>query len=122
MAELDRRAFLKLFAASSGCYAFSAASSPFVSALASTNAEAGIYHFPQGLASGDPQSDAVMLWTRVVPVTHITELYDKPIKLHVQVSEDEDFTTLLIERSVFANPIDDHTVRIYVAGLKPDTR
>tara|TARA_R110000824_G_scaffold155226_1_gene327557 strand:+ start:112444 stop:114558 length:2115 start_codon:yes stop_codon:yes gene_type:complete len=122
MVDLDRRAFLKLFAASSGCYAFSAASVPFISALACADTATGIYHFPQGLASGDPQSDAIILWTRVAPVSHTTESHDEPINIHVQVSETEDFATLLIERSIRASPVNDHTVRIYIADLKPDTR
>lgn len=120
--SLNRRAFLRLFAASAGCFAFSAAPVPFVSSLARAAIVAGTYHFPQGLASGDPQTDAVMLWTRVAPVGKTVEPHDEPIYLDVQVSESEDFATLLIERNVRADPVNDHTVRIYLTGLKPDTR
>lgn len=122
MNQINRREFLKLFAATAGCFAFSASPVPFVSRLARAAAEApGVHHFPQGLGSGDPQPDAVMLWTRVAPVAKTVEPHDQPIYLDVQVSDTEDFATLLVERNVRADPASDHTIRIYLTGLKPDT-
>ena len=125
MAGLDRREFLKLFAATAGCYAVSASPAPFVSALNRASAAAGLYHFPQGLASGDPQPDAVMLWTRVAPLIGGSDeppaSFDKPIDLVLQVSEDETFTTLIAERMLRADPKNDHTVRIFLRELQPDT-
>ena len=124
MSGIDRREFLKVFAASAGCFALSAAPVPFTSNMAQAATPAGAYHFPQGLASGDPQTDSVMLWTRVVPVkvdadaaaVPVTEIID----LVVQVAEDEDFSRLVVERDVKAGPASDHTVRVLVDGLHPD--
>lgn len=121
MSDLDRRAFMKLFAASSGCFAFSAAPLPFIATQARSEDRSGLYHFPQGLASGDPQPDAVLLWTRVTPVGNTTQAHDTPIELQVQLSTSEDFSTLLVERAVTAHPKDDHTIRILVSDLMPDT-
>ncbi len=118
MSRFDRREFLKLFAATAGCFAVGASPIPFVSRLSRAAAVEGVYHFPQGLASGDPQPDAVMLWTRVVPVNGAAKV---AIDLHVQVAEDEAFTKLVVERALHALPEADHTVRLLVNGLKPDT-
>jgi alkaline phosphatase D len=123
MSGLDRREFLKLFAATAGCFALTASPTPFLSGLRPANAATGLYNFPQGLASGDPQPDAVMLWTRVAPVAdNPTAASAKDaIDLIVQVSEDEAFTTLILERPLRAEASTDHTVRILLRGLRSDT-
>ena len=44
--------------------------------------------FPQGVASGDPRSDSVMLWTRRPPV-------DRPVdRLMIEVARDVDFNDI----------------------------
>jgi alkaline phosphatase D len=73
--------------------------------------------FPQGVASGDPQSDGIMLWTRAVPTT----VSDTPVHLLLQLSTDNDFSTLLLQEAVQTNSDSDYTVRTYVDGLAPDT-
>lgn len=118
--SFSRRAFLKLFAATAGCFAFSASSVPFISGFARADVAGGPYHFPQGLASGDPQPDAVMLWTRVEAVDLPTG-NDQPIELVLLVSETEDFSTVVVQQTLMADPASDHTVRIYLTGLKPDS-
>ncbi|WP_422561416.1 alkaline phosphatase D family protein [Parvibaculum sedimenti] len=118
MTGFDRREFLRLFAATAGCFAVSAAPLPFASVLNRAAADTGLYHFPQGLASGDPQPHAVMLWTRVERVDGAPS---DAIDLYVQVAEDEAFTKLIVERAVRALPETDHTVRVLVNELRPDT-
>lgn len=73
--------------------------------------------FPQGVASGDPQPDGVMLWTRAVPRDEITSA-----TLQVQVSLDEQFTQLVLQDEVTTNAEQDYTLRVFVDGLKPGTR
>lgn len=119
MSGFDRREFLKLFAATAGCFAITASPFPFASRLARAHAAPGLYHFPQGLASGDPQPDAVMLWTRVEALAGPEA--GAPIDLYVQVAEDEAFSRLVVERAVRAMPETDHTVRVLAGGLKPDS-
>ena len=71
--------------------------------------------FPQGLASGDPGSDSVMLWTRVQsPDT-------KPLSVEYEVALDERFTEVIASGSVIAEPDWDYTVRLRVEGLSPYT-
>lgn len=125
MSGMDRREFLKLFAATAGCFALAASPVPFLSGLRPASAAPGLYYFPQGLASGDPQPDAVMLWTRAAPLaggsSEPAPSAEAPIDVVVQVSETEDFGTLVVERLLRAEPATDHTVRVLLRGLKPDT-
>lgn len=123
--RLSRRDFLKLFGAAAGCYALTASPIPFFARLNEAQAAPGQFHFPQGLASADPQPDAVLLWTRVARVPGNTDPVAQPfngaIDLYVQVSQDEDFKDVILERAVRAPEETDHTVRLLVDGLQPDT-
>jgi len=73
-----------------------------------------VYEFPQGVASGDPQPDAVTLWTRVV---HKTEGVI-PIKLSVVMSKDKDFSEIILSDTISASPEWDNTIRFYANGLQ----
>jgi alkaline phosphatase D len=75
-------------------------------------------NFPQGVASGDPQPQSIMLWTRAVPATPT----DEPVSLLLQVSSDSGFSSLLLQRQVKTNANADYTVRTYIRGLTPDTQ
>ncbi|HEX7114176.1 MAG TPA: alkaline phosphatase D family protein [Steroidobacter sp.] len=71
-------------------------------------------YFKQGVASGDPAPDSVLLWTRysapeAPPVVHLT----------VQVAEDAAFERVLATASTRAVAESDHTCRVLVANLKP---
>src|SRR5689334_3271434 len=46
--------------------------------------------YPEGVASGDPHSDSVLLWTRRPPVDG-----DTATRLTVEVAEDEQFTRVV---------------------------
>ena len=119
--SLDRREFLKLFGATAGCFAVHAAATPFLPALGTARAAAGAFHFPQGLASGDPQPDAVMLWTRAEALDPGAALPSGDIDLYVQVAADSSFERVVAEQAVRASVASDHTVRVFVQGLAPDT-
>ena len=124
-AGVSRREFLRLFGVAAGCYALTASPIPFISRLNEAKAAPGQFHFPQGLASGDPQPDAVLLWTRVerIPGNHdpVAQPLGGAIDLYVQVAKDENFNELVLERAVRAPEESDHTVRLLVNGLQPDT-
>lgn len=87
-------------------------------AFASLPAQSAPLVFPQGLASGDPQPDGIMLWTRAVPTTADTAT----VNLLVQLSTDADFTTVLLQARVNTDESSDYTVRSYINGLNPDTQ
>lgn len=73
--------------------------------------------FAQGVASGDPRPNAVMLWTRATPMADS----GKPVSLLLQVSRKEDFSALDIQAPLTTDATSDYTVRTYVEGLQPDT-
>jgi alkaline phosphatase D len=67
--------------------------------------------YPEGVASGDPFAESVILWTRH-PSSGIA-------RLTVEVAEDEAFTRVIAHSSVTARPELDWTCRVLVGGLKP---
>ena len=72
--------------------------------------------FPQGVASGDPQPDAVLLWSRVEPLED--EVNPEVV---VQVARSPEFGNLVLEETLTASPDSDHTLRVLVRDLQPDT-
>ena len=72
--------------------------------------------FPQGVASGDPQPGAVLLWSRVEPLEG--EVNPEVV---VQVARSAEFGNLVLEETLIASPDSDHTLRILVRDLEPDT-
>lgn len=69
--------------------------------------------FPQGVASGDPASDSVILWTRRPPATQAAE------KLTLEVAEDSAFHRVIAKSVTQISGDADWTCRVLVAGLKP---
>ncbi|WP_432262352.1 alkaline phosphatase D family protein [Cupriavidus sp. TMH.W2] len=114
--SLDRRTFLKL----SGYFTVSAAGTLMgacgggeeqraVSAM-----PAGTYSYPQGIGSGDPRADSVVLWTRVAGGSSGAD-----VSVRVQLSERADFAQLLMDVPVVVSQSFDSTVRHKVVGLQP---
>jgi alkaline phosphatase D len=69
--------------------------------------------FPEGVASGDPDSTSVLLWTR-----YLTDS-DRPAVLNVEVAEDDKFTRVVATTAAPASPASDWTCRVLAGGLKP---
>lgn len=127
MLDLTRRRFLSISTASVA--ACGAAESPVVvldSAAEDTGepysaALDGPYQasdvFPAGVASGDPTSDAVILWTRLSPT-----LDDGAgVSVTVEVARDRAFTEVVWAGEATAEVGSDHTVAFDVKGLDPGT-
>lgn len=74
------------------------------------------FSFPQGVASGDPKPDSIVLWTRVE-----RSRGSGPVSVRVQVSERQDFATLLVDDVRSASADWDYTLRNKVTGLRPAT-
>lgn len=74
--------------------------------------------FPQGLASGDPRSDRVLLWTRIDP-KGAGRSSSESIDVSFVLAEDEALTKILGRGTVSASPDADHTVRVVPTGLAP---
>jgi alkaline phosphatase D len=115
---MQRREFLKragCFAVSAGVLPWLGCSSDDASAKPQTTTNAG-YTFPQGVASGDPQPDSIMLWTRVTADDPKTT-----IALLLEISKTDDFATLVVSKMLSAGPASDHTVRVFVDTLDSDS-
>jgi alkaline phosphatase D len=74
--------------------------------------------YPQGVASGDPAPDSVLLWTRRQPAA------DDPrtsYLLTVEVAKDAAFDKVLVRGQAEVTADTDWTCRFMAAGLKPAT-
>lgn len=69
--------------------------------------------FTHNVASGEPQANSVLLWTRFVA--------DAETKLEWQVSKSQDFTRPVSEGSVMASPNRDWCAKAIANGLEPET-
>ncbi|MBB5933500.1 alkaline phosphatase D family protein [Streptomyces zagrosensis] len=79
--------------------------------------------FLHGVASGDPLPDGVLLWTRVTPSPDAVPGSGRGPAVEVtwEVSEAEDFATVVAHGRVKATVDADHTVKADVRGLRPGT-
>src|SRR5580704_9856768 len=69
--------------------------------------------FPEGVASGDPQPDSVLLWTRR-PLDTGTDS-----RLIVEVAEDDTFKQVIGSAAAVVAAASDWTCRVLVGNLKP---
>jgi alkaline phosphatase D len=79
------------------------------------------YPFKLGVASGDPESDGVVIWTRLAPdPIHGGGMPAEDVRVRWQVATDEGMTKVV--RKGVANASKDwgHSVHVEVQGLKPD--
>lgn len=79
-------------------------------------AQAAARGFTHSVASGEPGPDTMLLWTRYVPADR------GAVKLRAQLSATEDFARIVAEGEQITGPWRDHTAKITVDGLSPDTR
>jgi len=71
--------------------------------------------FLHGVASGDPASDSVVLWTRATPDTA------GPVTLTWQISTTPEFTAPLRSGTFETDVSRDYTVKVIPSGLQPGT-
>ncbi len=72
--------------------------------------------YPEGVASGDPDTHSVLLWTRHLPPAPAT---NAPQTLTVEVAEDEAFKRVIATAPAPISEASDWTCRVLVGGLKP---
>jgi len=79
------------------------------------------YPFTLGVASGDPDAEGFVLWTRLAPSPlEGGGMPAVPVKVQWRVCEDEAMTKVVAKGEAVATPHLAHSVHVTVAGLKPD--
>ena len=78
-----------------------------------------VVKFIHGVASGDPSSDSVILWTRITP-----DLKEDGLIVPVvwEVSKESNFDTMIASGINLASLESDFTVKVDVQNLAPPTR
>lgn len=109
MSSISRREFTKIAVA---CGATAAWSHLFATPSRMTWRERRDL-FPEGVASGDPDSESVLLWTRY-PQEH-----DKAVVLQAEIAEDEGSQHVVATASARVSTASDWTCRVLVGNLKP---
>src|SRR5579863_8671178 len=110
MATITRRSFIEMAVALGATAAWG---------QPSTTRSKVLWHerrdfYPEGVASGDPASDSVILWTRRPPKDGNT------VKMvTVEVAEDESFTRVVANAEAPLSQASDWTCRVLAGGLKP---
>jgi len=117
MEKLTRRDFIK-----SAILGVSAATISMSLVGCNSNSGAGMatnefdISFNHGVASGDPLSDSVILWTRVTP-----EEAQRSVSLTLQVAQDEACNQLLSSQKGVALKKNDYTVKVDLDGLNENS-
>ena len=115
VARLSRREIMKL-----GCLAGAAALAPPVTRRLFAKPIFNSYPFTLGVASGDPQPDGVVLWTRLAPQP--LEGGGMPmavVEVNWEVARDARFQNMAQKGVTLARPELGHSVHVEVGGLEP---
>ena len=80
------------------------------------------YPFSLGIASGEPTSSGVVLWTRLAPqpLAPGGGMPDEAVEVSYQVSKDEAMSQIVSSGTVVAVSQWAHSVHVEVGGLEPD--
>ncbi|GHB06590.1 alkaline phosphatase D family protein [Modicisalibacter luteus] len=119
MPTLTRREFLKVSTLTAGALSVSFGLTGCSDSDGNNtgNANSRVVEFQHGVASGDPLSDSVMLWTRITPLDE-----GGSISVNWEVARDAAFTDLTHDGQMTASAAHDYTVKIDVRNLLPGTR
>jgi alkaline phosphatase D len=109
MSRISRRQFLAAAAAMGATVAWADARASRSRVTATERRDL----YPEGVASGDPQSDGVVLWTRR-PLTGKSDM-----TLLVEVAQDPGFENVIAQAKPVVRADSDYTCRVLVSGLEP---
>ena len=94
---------------------------PAVSSLRLGRPRFSSYPFTLGIASGDPVSDGVVLWTRLAPdPIRGGGMPTENFEVHWEVASDERMSRVVQKGTATAGPELGHSVHVQVEGLEPD--
>lgn len=108
---MDRRLFLKL---SSALSASMVVSTGLSGCATEHNVPSDQVNFTHGVASGDPLTTAVVLWTRAQPALSAVSA-----TVRWQIASDAEFSSIIDQGDVIAQAQYDFTVKVDVQGLAP---
>ena len=80
------------------------------------------YGFTHGIASGDPLSDRVILWTRYLPKAGASKVDGQLSEIIWQVADDASFTRLVASGTAATHAGRDYTVKVDATGLEAGKR
>lgn len=79
------------------------------------------YPFQLGVASGDPNADGFVIWTRLAPKPlEGGGMPDENVMVKWMVSKDEKMSQVVASGEALASPSLAHSVHVEVSGLQPD--
>lgn len=78
------------------------------------------YPFSFGVASGEPNANSVVIWTRLAAQSLPPSLKSATIPVQWELAEDEDLTQIMAQGEGLASPELGHSVHVVVERLKPD--
>ena len=114
-AEVSRRAFL------AGGLALLPYRRSYASGSGSQPVRLQTSPFTLGVASGDPASDGVVLWTRLAPdPLNGGGMPLEPVEVRWQIARDDRMVNIVNSGIAVASPMWAHAVHVEVAGLEPD--
>ncbi|MEV5764048.1 alkaline phosphatase D family protein [Micromonospora sp. NPDC052213] len=121
---LPRRRFLALGGIAVGAAVLAAEPASATSTASDGRVTLPGYVFTLGVASGDPTSDGVVLWTRLAPdplaLDGLGGMPDRPVLVRWEMAEDENFRRV-VRRGVERATADwGYSVHVEVHGLRPD--
>ena len=108
MAKITRRSFIESAIAIGATAAWRLASPKTTTVPWTEQRE----FFPEGVASGDPDSSSVLIWTRHTPNTQLVT---------AEVAEDPAFAKVVATARAPISAASDWTCRVLVGGLRPST-
>ncbi|WP_370215691.1 alkaline phosphatase [Idiomarina sp.] len=111
MLDINRRHFLKVVASAGAAVTVSTALGGCSSLVRADNADA--VDFTHGVASGDPTTNALMLWTRAVPKTNAKPV----ITVGWEVARDPSFSDIIRSGTATTSARRDYTVKVDVQQL-----
>jgi alkaline phosphatase D len=117
---LSRRDLLARTGQLAGLLAFGALSSQELRALSwSRRGHPAAYPFTLGVASGDPLSDGVVLWTRLAPdPLRGGGMPDAAVPVRWEIASDDRFRHIVQRGEQVAHPAMAHAVHVEVSGLE----
>ncbi|MGQ4513341.1 alkaline phosphatase D family protein [Streptomyces sp. DW26H14] len=123
MPEISRRRLIAAGAAASGALAagqLTAAPGAFAAPLRTARRRAAADPFTLGIASGDPLTTAVVIWTRLATdPLHGGGMPDTDVEVTWQVAEDQKFRRIVQQGTTQARAAFGHSVHVDVRGLLP---